>query len=114
MGDEDKKLEYENSNFYSSDVSNLAKNLNENLEKWDVNDSLHSTILSVGDVWKRKIGRSSSLWEDLNGESQVMERNNAFDLLDALSRSGNLSVDDVDIHIVAPMTHVFDNTLVNM
>ena len=44
---------------------------------------------------------------------QKDERSAAFDLLDALSRSGGLTIDNTDLHVVLMSTHCFDKTLMN-
>jgi len=42
-----------------------------------------------------------------------MKKNKAFDLLDALSRSGSLPVDFATLHVVIATTHSFDKSLLN-
>ena len=37
----------------------------------------------------------------------------AFDLLDALTQSGSIPIDDADLHVVLAATHCFDKTLIN-
>ena len=44
---------------------------------------------------------------------QRTEKNRAFDLLDALSKSGALAIDDASLHVVLAATHCFDKTLVD-
>lgn len=40
-------------------------------------------------------------------------RNRTFDLLDALTKSGALTVDHAALHVVIAATHCFDKTLMN-
>jgi hypothetical protein len=44
---------------------------------------------------------------------QVLERDKCNDLLDALSRSGQLDFDDVQLHLVLAVSHGFDATLMD-
>lgn len=41
------------------------------------------------------------------------EKNKAYDLLDALTRSGVISIDSADLHIVLAATHCFDSSLMD-
>jgi hypothetical protein len=49
----------------------------------------------------------------LDGAAQDKERRAAFDLLDALSQSGGLVLENVSLHVVIAATHSFDSTLMS-
>merc|ERR1711879_537212 len=98
------------------DFTKLPGMLDQNFEKYDLDSALHSTILSTGNKWTKKY--QTALLSPLttlamNTDQQKEHRNTAFDLLDALSRSGVLDVDEAEFHVVLAATHCFDETLMN-
>jgi hypothetical protein len=49
----------------------------------------------------------------LTTEDQRLEKQKAFDLLDALTKSGALCVDDASLHVVLAASHCFDKSVIN-
>merc|ERR1711998_612542 len=82
----------------------------------DPTAKLRPTIIKVSSGWKKNYKESilSPLASTTLLDSQTKEeKNKAFDLLDALSKSGSISLDAVDLHIVIASTHCFDKTVVD-
>ena len=98
------------------DYAKIPKQLDSSLEALDEDAAMHSTIIQVGPTWTKKFQKAllaNPESESLLKENQENERNRAFDLLDALSRSGVLPFDEVALHVVLASTHSFDKTLMN-
>ena len=74
------------------------------------------TIIKVEEAWTKTSLKSllgPSTTETLDQDQQKVERNSAFDLLDALTRSGDLPIDHAELHVVLAATHCFEQTLIN-
>uniref|UniRef100_A0A7R9ZNR5 Uncharacterized protein n=1 Tax=Craspedostauros australis TaxID=1486917 RepID=A0A7R9ZNR5_9STRA len=94
------------------DFTLIPKMLDDSMEKYDPDNALRSTIIKTSASWTRK--RKASLLT--KAESSVLtsseiktEKDKAFDLLDALSRSGSLSIDCSSLHVLVCVTHCFEN-----
>ena len=78
--------------------------------------SIRPTIIKLGPLFTKKSQAGlikSPVTNFLNSVDQKSERNKALDLLDALSRSGELVMDESTIHVVVVSTQCFDETLIN-
>jgi len=100
------------------DWTNIPKRMDESFEKLDTDSSLRPTILKVSEVWQRSTQNgllSSPVTNHSFGvDQQRKERNRAFDLLDALTRSGALSVEtDASLHVVLCATHCFAKSVMD-
>merc|ERR1712137_1322723 len=98
------------------DFTKLPILLDRNFEVFDTDAALHSTIIKSSGSWEKKSQRSllaTPSTSTLSLDAQRTERNRAFDLLDALSRSGILDVDEASFHVVIATTHTFDKTLMD-
>ena len=94
----------------------IPKRMDESFEKFNVGSSLRPTIIKAGHVWKlssKKGLLSKSQVDRAFGENkQKMAKNRAFDLLDALTRSGAMPVTSgASMHIIMATTHCFDKSL---
>ena len=87
------------------------------LEKHDTESFLRSTIIKAAtSQWTRK--RQENLLTppttfDLVESDIANEKAKAFDLLDAISRSGTLPIASSELHVVVGMTHCFERSLVD-
>jgi hypothetical protein len=100
----------------ATDYTAIPLLLEKRYAELDTDNSLHPTIINIGNTWKRNFQRGllgKPTDETLLPEQQEAERTKAFDLIDALSRSGFLCFDQASLHVVIAATHCFDKTLLN-
>jgi hypothetical protein len=98
------------------DCTVLPDALNKKFDQLDKDGAVRPVILTVGKSWKKRSQKallSAATTSTLQADEQKSERSAAFDLLDALSRSGGLTLDNTDLHVVLMSTHCFDKTLMN-
>lgn len=96
------------------DYTKVPKELDRRFEALDGDSALRPTIISPGDMWRKKAQKAllaSPTASTLDSEDQKGERDAAFDLLDALTRSGALHVDCASLHVVVAATHCFDKSV---
>jgi hypothetical protein len=103
-------------NFSMSGYTSLPKRLDEAFENLKTFSSIKQTIIKVEGNYTRTrmkglIGTAEK--QGLMKEEQKGEMNRAFDLLDALSRSGEIPLEYSELHIVLGVTQCFDETLMN-
>jgi len=98
------------------DYTKIPAQLDKKFLELDEDSALRPTIIKTGDYWSRS-SKKSLLAEPstatLSTEQQGKERSKAFDLLDALTKSGALSIEMAALHVVIAATHCFDKTLMN-
>ena len=90
--------------------------LDKNFDKFDRFNALRATTIKSGPRWTKTAQHgllSNPTTKDLLKEDQRKERSRAFDLLDALSKSGGLTLKGCTLHIVVAATHCFDLDLLN-
>jgi hypothetical protein len=98
------------------DYTRIPAALDRKLEALDEDGAVRATIINPGELWMRSSPKGLLGAVEIDGltvKEQKTEKNKAFDLLDALSKSGALSIDDASLHVVIAATHCFDRTLVD-
>eukprot|EP01061_Rhynchopus_euleeides_P028825 TRINITY_DN469_c0_g2_i3.p1 TRINITY_DN469_c0_g2~~TRINITY_DN469_c0_g2_i3.p1 ORF type:complete len:902 (+),score=483.56 TRINITY_DN469_c0_g2_i3:57-2762(+) len=98
------------------DISKLPQVLEQKYEALDEDSCLRPTIMKTGGVWDKRFKRTLLSKEEckpVHVDEQKREKDRAFDLLDALTRSGALEVDHAALHVVVAATHCFDKTLMD-
>ena len=99
-----------------TDISNIPQLLEAKFDLLDTDDSLRPTIIKTGSSWIKATQRgllSKRIKLTLGESEQKQEKNTAFDLLDALTRSGAMDIPDAELHVVIASTHCFDKTLID-
>merc|ERR1712087_743599 len=96
------------------DYTKVPREMDERIEALDTDSALRPTIINPSETWVKKthkalLGKPQTL--TLRSDEQKSEKDAAFDLLDALTKSGALTVDHASLHIVMDATHCFDNTV---
>lgn len=78
---------------------------------------MRPTTINVAKKWrmqKQASLLSSPVVHSVDIEEQKRSKNDCFDLLDALTKSGGLAIEDnVMLHIVVISTHIIDDTVIN-
>jgi hypothetical protein len=100
----------------TDDFSLVPKQIEARLEQYDEEGAVRPTIINAGLVFQKK--SQANLLADLtesslSTEEQRLEKQKCFDLLDALTKSGGLLVDDATLHIVMAASHCFDKSVIN-
>jgi len=98
----------------SVDFTRIPKILDAAIEKFDKDSTLRSTKIKTNDTWSRK--RQPDLLtkpsiSTLRASDVKSESNKAYDLLDAISRSGSLPIAYSDLHVVICVTHCFEKDI---
>lgn len=98
------------------DYTRIPAALDRSFEALDEDGALRPTILAVGEVWSRRSQKSllaEPARKSLLADEQKDERRRAFDLIDALTKSGAMPLEHASLHVVIAATHCFDDTLVD-
>lgn len=96
------------------DYTQVPKEMDERFEKLDVDGALRPTIITPANMWtvkEQKALLATPTVTRLRSEEQKKEKDAAFDLLDALTKSGALRLEHASLHVVVAATHCFDKTV---
>lgn len=102
------------------DFSAIPKALDCGFEKYTDNETYGGTLrnvtLKTNPIWIKK--RKPNLLRPvetvtISSDEQKCERDRAYDLLDALSKSGALEIQTGELHMVVASCHSFEKSLVN-
>jgi len=88
--------------------------LNARFERLDADGALRPTIINPSATWTKRAQKAllaSPATTTLGPAEQKLERAAAFDLLDALTKSGALPLEHASLHIVVAATHCFDKSV---
>eukprot|EP00339_Tiarina_fusa_P000371 CAMPEP_0117002288 /NCGR_PEP_ID=MMETSP0472-20121206/4015_1 /TAXON_ID=693140 ORGANISM="Tiarina fusus, Strain LIS" /NCGR_SAMPLE_ID=MMETSP0472 /ASSEMBLY_ACC=CAM_ASM_000603 /LENGTH=1027 /DNA_ID=CAMNT_0004702601 /DNA_START=138 /DNA_END=3221 /DNA_ORIENTATION=+ len=93
------------------DFTKMPKILDALIEQHDTEGSLRSTVVKTSNLWVRN--RQENLLskvrpQTLGSQEIKSEKDKAFDLLDALSRSGSLPIASSELHVIICLTHRFE------
>eukprot|EP00005_Dracoamoeba_jomungandri_P005971 CAMPEP_0174261322 /NCGR_PEP_ID=MMETSP0439-20130205/11360_1 /TAXON_ID=0 /ORGANISM="Stereomyxa ramosa, Strain Chinc5" /LENGTH=952 /DNA_ID=CAMNT_0015345777 /DNA_START=53 /DNA_END=2911 /DNA_ORIENTATION=+ len=98
------------------DYTLLPTKLDQQFEALDEDSALRPTIIKPGTSWTKKSQKgllSKPTTATLSEDQQKAEKNQAFDLLDGLTKAGCLAVDHASLHVVIAATHCFDKSLMD-
>ncbi|KAJ3314902.1 hypothetical protein HDV04_005323 [Boothiomyces sp. JEL0838] len=100
----------------ATDYKGIPTKLDAIFEKYTSDSAIRSTIIKVGDYFSRtrKEGfHSAAVSTQLYSNEMKTEKSQALDLLDALTRSGELNLLDCEMHVVIGLTQCFDKSLMD-
>ena len=98
------------------DYTQLPTQLDSQYERLDTDSALRPTIISPGTPWQKKSQAAllaTPTTRSLDTEGQTSEKDAAFNLLDALTRSGAIALEHCALHVVIAATHCFDRSLMD-
>lgn len=97
-----------------TDLSALPTLLQNYFDRHGSSQSIRPGIIRTGPIWQKRHQDNfftPSREIQFNLEDQQRNKHRAFDLLDALTRSGGLTIDDASVHVILASSHYFPQTL---
>jgi len=88
--------------------------IDQRLENLETRGTVRPAIIKVGKSWQKQSQKAllaSPTSATLNSDEQKREKDVAFDLLDALTKSGALPLESASLHVVVAASHCFDQSL---
>lgn len=98
------------------DISAIPSQLDTNFDLYGKGVALRSAVINPRSSWSRQRKATLlSVVEEQNLSSQQVdaEKTSAMELLDALTRSGAVAIENAEIHVVIAVTHCFTSTLMD-
>ena len=98
------------------DFTKLPGMLDKQYETLDVDNALRPTIIKHGKNWTHEFQKgllSKPETRTMHENDLKKSKNAAFDLLDALTRSGAIDIDCATFHVIIASTHCFDRTVMD-
>lgn len=100
----------------SLDITSLPDALQKWFEASGTGNIIRPTILTPAVHWTRRRQHnlfSAPITSVLSAEQHASEKKQAYDLLDALTKSGGIEIADSELHVVVTSTHIFDQNLMD-
>jgi len=116
MSEDEPKEPLKANSLDDTDITSFPVVLNNQLELLDHDAAVHSTILKCAPTWRKseqKALLAPRQTREIDMDAAKAEKNKAFDLLDALSRSGGLALCATDLHVIIAGTHTFTRSLID-
>jgi hypothetical protein len=96
------------------DYTQVPSKMDAKFDKLDEEGAVRPTKVMLGEVWRKKFQKAllaKPTETSLGKDALRTEKNKAFDLLDALSKSGALPLGNCQLHVLIVVTHCFDRAL---
>jgi hypothetical protein len=104
---------FDEEDFVGTEIASVTRKLNVKLAALQ-SKQLQQVRIETGQVWsKRNTLLLKGPAEELDKAERAVNRKNAMDLLDALSRSGSLPLQFAELHAMVGVSHCFSQSLID-